>query len=192
MSGTQAINTLIDAKVVKNIIDGEKYILSLGEPLLTQPKHFYDDTIAKQMKSPIKSTFIKILTAYQKMVNKIVPEKNINAAADALYNIEYSLASQMRNSDDRNDPTKMEKKYKISDLKTNFNFLAWDAYFGKLSEAADETIKQKFVDNFEVSVVADDKISGLFALIKDTTKIRTDDLANYFNFRVIWDLRQNF
>lgn len=64
MAGTQAINTLIDARVVPFLKPGAtdpKYILSVGEPVLTQPIHAYEDDNRVATRGAIVSAFVDVL-----------------------------------------------------------------------------------------------------------------------------------
>jgi hypothetical protein len=110
-------------------------------------------------------------------------------AAISFYNIEYTLASKSRNFNDRNDATKFEHPIIVTNLKTTYPIFNWDKFFEQLA-ITDGTIVTKLKDgNTKVSVVATDKINDLFTTIKDVTKIPSNNLANYFNFRALWDLR---
>lgn len=208
LSGTQAINTLIDAQVMKNL-NGAAYITQLGEPVLTQPVSFYQDpTIRAQMKSPIINSFESVLKGmfesdfndnylvsgyrtFRKSTD--ITDNQISAVAESIYKIESVLASKMQSYTDRNDPNKLENQMTIGQLKSqgDFGFLDWGEFFSRLTSNGPDTIKTKFTNaDFKVSLAAPKNIASTFGAINDVNnQITPDDFANYLNFRIIWDVR---
>ena len=67
LSGTQDVNTLINAAVIRNfdVSGNPAYIFQIGEPLLTQPRHFYSDKARALMQDKIVKEFEAILKGEQ-------------------------------------------------------------------------------------------------------------------------------
>ncbi|KAI6174695.1 NEPrilysin metallopeptidase family [Aphelenchoides bicaudatus] len=196
LSGTQAINTFVDVKVLKkfeNVNVDPKYILNLGEPVLTQPVDFYLDPAVKAMKDPIQDAFKAVLTGYRKAINKeaSVKDDDIATAAEGLYLLELKIATKMRTFADRNNASLAETTKTIGDLATSYPDVNWDKFFTEYGTNALDEVKGYFADKtYTVTVPSPDTLKDILpAILKDpTNQITATHLANYFNFRVIWDL----
>jgi hypothetical protein len=108
-----------------------------------------------------------------------------------MYKIELALASQMRSSDDRYNASLSEFMKTISQLGTSYDAVDWTQFFTYFGDSAPQEVKNNFADpNYQVTVPNPDTIKSMFDAIKDTNtnQITGNDVANYLNLRVIWDL----
>jgi predicted metalloendopeptidase len=195
LSGTQAINTLIDADVVKNLdaTSTQKYILHIGEPLLTVPPEFYKEPARASVTNGIRGAFFDVLNVTRTLLNKpAVTDSQLNDAAESFYNIESALAANTRSAQDRKDAKKAQTYYTITQLKAAFTSLDWDEYFSQLTDNGPAAIGAKFQDGaYKVSVAAKDNLANVLKVVSSGNSygVTADMFANYLNFRALWDLR---
>jgi hypothetical protein len=102
-----------------------------------------------------------------------------------MYRIEALLAQQMPSYDQRTDPNNMETLRTVAQLQTQVTAVTWARFFAQLKTNAPDVLKPEFdKPEYKVTVPKNDKIQQMFTAIGTG-----NDVANYLNLRVLWELR---